>query len=251
MSQALERIAATSVANPDLQAMLTVTGEHSIGMGYEEKRLVTAYVSLGHNALSGTIEEVADQATVTMLERSFHITEGYYSPIHFIKNWKAHREADIPTSPALYTTDSPDKLLVTDVKADGSETYGKGRSNNMLYNQETDRPRPKIDELFLGITADKNLLAIEAKALEYARRATSHNLVLATDDPLELIVHPDGTWDFIALDLTNALTPEDAPYKNIDMELADKNAESIDYLMGWLQKIHDQLAKPSKPGIAA
>jgi hypothetical protein len=209
-----ELIVATSVVNPEVQTPLLVTNHENIGMGREFKRIIYAEV-LGHAALAGpnadpNAENMGTGRTVSLMERIHVMQPGMLgSSDIFVRNWHAYRAAGIPTVPTLRTSDNRGTLLVTDVKADGSEVYGKGMAQALSGRHDIGRYRAntQIDPLFLEITADKNWQVIVNKANEYTERAVDAGIVLAYDDAFEMIVHPDGTWDLIALDLLHAVAP--------------------------------------------
>src|SRR5664279_1790609 len=91
------------------------------------------------NLLEGTI----GSHRVSLIERD-------YNP-HYVTNWHAFREVGLPVVPTLRTS-SWGTLLLTDMKADGSEFYGKNLSR-LLCRPRKDRfrERPEIDKLFLEL----------------------------------------------------------------------------------------------------
>jgi hypothetical protein len=103
-----------------------------------------------------------------------------------IATWLAFRDAGLPVAPELFTRPG-NTVFVADVKADGSEVFGKYLRCTLQQDMPRERPRPKIDE--------------------YVSKADNASLVLPKDDPFELIIHPNGEWDLITLDLTNAKIP--------------------------------------------
>ncbi len=46
------------------------------------------------------------------------------------------------------------------------------------------------------------------KANQIANQATAHNISLPYDDPFDLLVHPDGSWQLIVLDIDNEIVED-------------------------------------------
>jgi hypothetical protein len=159
----------------------------------------------GRDDKSHVLGEVGP-ARVSLIERP-------YSPA-YVEVWPIMKNAKLPVVPTLRTVQKNGEsgndvndltLLVTDVKRDGSEVYGKGYFRSLFepLTWSSYRRRPAIDEKFLEIMETQKADVLK-KAREYADRATRYNIVLPRDDPLEMIVHPDGSWDFMILDLEMA-----------------------------------------------
>lgn len=119
-----------------------------------------------------------------------------------VRTWARFHTSNITVAPDIYVSDY-DKLMVPDLKADGSEVYGKYLAALLLDRRERELERPQIDELFVGLLEPKER-QINDKVAQCARTASEERLKLPFDDPLELIIHPDGSWDLIVLDFTFA-----------------------------------------------
>lgn len=242
-----ELIVATSVVNPEVQTPLLVTGSERITMGVEFKRIIYAEV-LGHAALDPSTDPTAASTghTVSLMERIHVMQPGMLgSSDIFVRNWHAYRAAGIPTVPTLRTSDNRGTLLVTDVKADGSEVYGKGMVQALSGRHDLSRHRAntQIDPLFLEITADENWQAIADKANEYTERAIDAGIVLAYDDAFEMIVHPDGTWDLIALDILRSVAPEDETASTRGQNRAALNRKYEAYFLAELDMVRERLER--------
>ena len=46
---------------------------------------------------------------------------------------------------------------------------------------------------------------INQAALKIAEKTASAGIILPSDDPLDLILHPDGSWQIMPLDIENAV----------------------------------------------
>jgi len=221
---------ATSATNPDIHLKFTVHSGQEIGMGVETKTLLSARDEDGNE--------------FSFFERSSHEKpeERRESNHHYITTWLVCRVAGIPVVPEVFISDN-DTLLVTDVKADGSEAYGKGMAQALTgYLHERHRPHTNIDRLFIEATAPSNIDTIKAEAERYSQLATRAQMELPDDDPFELIIHPNGTWELMILDLDRAMHVDS---DHLDGILGDrmvrKNREAVDFFMFQLSKIRGKL----------
>lgn len=230
-----EVIVATSVVSPHAQTRLEVISREPIGMGVETKNLLTANV-IGATAMG----------PLTYVERDYSDPYERRARNTYIKNYTALREAGVPVVPEVLTTDN-DRLLVTDVKADGSEVYGRGMAWALSWcsdDSERSRPHRDVDPHFLRLTSPEKLPDIEKQASVYAANAAEHDIVLAADDPFELKVGPDGRWDLIALDLSEAVTGFSAQRgynPRIHGTVAELNAGRVQNFMRQLVRVHAEV----------
>lgn len=89
---------------------------------------------------------IGDAPKVSVVQRSFNQT--------IIDNWNAFKAAGLPVVPTLRVC-SDETLLVTDIKEDGSETYGNG----LIYTladifSERFRPNKMLEATFLELTTN-------------------------------------------------------------------------------------------------
>ena len=84
--------------------------------------------------LKGT---VGKDSLISLIQR-----DAYYGQ-QIEKNWEAMKKIGLPVVPTLRKLPTGE-LLVTDMKADGSQIYGKAFSTGDYYQ----RPRPQIDKFF-------------------------------------------------------------------------------------------------------
>lgn len=122
----------------------------------------------------------------------------------YIAHWKAFKHVGLPVVNTARLTNEG-TLLLTDVKADGSETYGKGLrrvlEGTLKEIDQEPRINASIDSVFLGIMGQQWELVIK-KVDELVTLATKNGIILPKDfDAFELLVHPDGSWQLITLDL--------------------------------------------------
>lgn len=217
-----ETIDLTSIANPELHTEIVITGSEALGGGNETKQLLQG--------------EVAGRA-ISLVKRPFD--ENY------IDTWTAFRAAGMPVVPTL-RRNAENSLLVTDVKADGSEVYGKAL--NLIVTQQVDeqrtRARPEIDKIFTDLTHPRSFPDIQNEAWRLLHRANDNALRLPYDDVFELVVHPDGTWDLITLDLRYAdvYDPDRSNPKHLE-EAKKYNCDNVVSFLRHLSSLHEHLVK--------
>lgn len=145
------------------------------------------------------VEGMVEGRPISLIERRSPTNEAFKT------NWEKFRKAGLPVIPTLRVDRERGHLLVTDLKRDGSELYGKNLKFILLNEgkvKAAHRRHSDVDKHFLELSAPESFELIKKKAEECARQATEHRLSLPMDDPLELLIHPDGRWDLIILDLT-------------------------------------------------
>ena len=144
----------------------------------------------------------------------------------YFRKWESLKMAGLPVVPTMRTTDT-DTVVMTDLRADGTGIYGKGVTVSDP-DREPDRTQA-TDEIFLKIVNnDTEIKAIRRKTMELAKKASDKKIRLAYDDAFEMLVHLDGTWDLICLDLENVQTnDEHASVVNQDYALSFLNSLSI------------------------
>ncbi len=220
-----ERLLATSVTNPDVHTELVVANRTPVGGGFENKWQLEASVA-GRD--------------ISLLERTYD--RGY------IDAWIGFRAAGMPVVPTL-RTNAETSLLVTDVKANGGEAYGKALqliTSGALDEQRT-RPRQQIDEIFMDLTGINNFPAIEEEAQRLLDRANASNLRLPYDDPFELVVNPNGTWKLMTLDLRFAKVQDAVRGNPILLEEAKRlNALHVDDFLMALRSLHEYFSKQNQ-----
>ncbi len=130
------------------------------------------------------------------------------------EKWKILKGIGFPVVPTLRETDDG-RVFMTDLKADGSELFGKSLAYELQNILLFPPPRTtlkafegmKNKENFLKIVNDKEeFRKIEEKVKKYKKLANESKIRLPVDDAFELVVHPDGTWDLVILDVESALS---------------------------------------------
>lgn len=122
-----------------------------------------------------------------------------------VKIYTAYKKAGLPVVHTFRKT-TEGKVVMTDVTADGSRIYGKAVSIHHIGSDGEKRSPDPMDAVFLEFMNNKEVVAaIKTEAERIAMVASENGIVLAWDDPFELIIHPDKTWNLLCLDLEQAL----------------------------------------------
>lgn len=93
-----------------------------------------------------------------------------------------------------------DDAYMSDITHDGSTVYGKYRHMQHDEGRRPDPFNPDIDKQFVRLLK-KQRKQVAARVDACARAAASVSILLDPNDPLELIIHPDGTYSGGILDL--------------------------------------------------
>lgn len=177
------------------------------GVNRVQKLLVraTSYIHQGaadKQKLTADMTYESKKKSVQLVER-----DGQHGTLY--RKWLAMKAAGLPVVPTMRQTDR-DTVVMTDLRADGSELYGKGLGGYILdrIQLRTVRPREKhpLDDRFLELMrSPQDLQKIMDKAAEYAQMANAAGILLPEDDPFELVIHPDRSWDLVCLDIESAM----------------------------------------------
>lgn len=163
-----------------------------------------------------------------------------HSSIKVSEKWRVFKEAGLPVVPTIRKT-KEGKLFVTDLTVDGSEIYGKNVRAKLQYVLEfpddvdskeflSEIRRIKV---FLQILQGEEFEKLIAQVQKYQDLANEKNIGLPTDDAFELILHPDGSWELITLDLMSA------DVENPDKNFERHNKRAVDLFMQDLQEIKE------------
>lgn len=111
--------------------------------------------------------------------------------------WSRLKKAGLPVVPTVRRV-SKEEVAMTDLTADGSIFYDKNTNTNLrlMYDNAAYSAHP-FDKKFLSL----NTRSVIKRAETILDKANRESIALALDDPLSLLVHPDGTWDIYVLDI--------------------------------------------------
>lgn len=127
----------------------------------------------------------------------------------YIDTWKMLKKTGFPVIPLLrvtkelpnYKKRSPDSTIavVPDITYDGSRTYGKSLSwevSKGAYKLDLEK-----DQHFLNILHNE-LPKLLTEVQKIVKLANSLDIFLPEDSELaELVIHPNGTWELIMIDI--------------------------------------------------
>lgn len=172
--------------------------------GADQKERVTA-----HSMIKGEEGEREMKLVVKTLDRDVFIEIGSDEvPADKYMEFRQRLvDAGIPTVPSIRKISS-NEVAMTDLTADGSGLYGKNRDYQLI-----DEP-VATDKFFRSL----DFTEVFREVREIIDKADKASIVIPQDDPFELLVHPDGTWNLIILDvsqLETARNPSIAHTRNI------------------------------------
>lgn len=138
----------------------------------------------------------------------------------YSEKWKMFKEAGLPVVPTLRKTEKG-TVLMTDLRADGSEIFGKA----LLYKltgkaifpdeQKVEVPYNFVMR-FLEIVEGDEFQKLKTKVQEHVSAASESKIVLPIDDPFELVIHPDGSWDLVTVDLKHGTKASETESSKIE-----------------------------------
>lgn len=119
----------------------------------------------------------------------------------YYKRWKYLRDNGVPTLGSMRIVDD-DRVALGDATADGSEFFGKARvriSEGEKRRDEKRRSLTKKEEVFVEIYENGELEKEVRRVAELMRKA---NLDFPHDDYFDTIIHNDGSFDVLVMDLS-------------------------------------------------
>lgn len=224
--------------NPETgrSSIIRVKKREALGGGKEKKFRITGEVERvleNPSSLLSRLLKKKKVKEVSLIER--HSSEKLSQDIY--RKWLAFRRAKLPVVPTLRMS-RDGVTLATDLKADGSEIYGQGIYIPTGDLSEKVKNPTILDKLFVELYPQiKN--DIWNKCLKLASQAALAKIVLPLDDPVELIFHPDGRWELMTLDLSNARIDQTEStdfLQNTNKSLLREFMEDLDFIFTHLSK---------------
>lgn len=224
-SIAEEILTANPISGNKSRRISEITSDKILGLGEEDKFV-----------LQGVMRRGEQSRRVSLIERP------YDNPERIIKIWKKFKEIGLPVVSTMRQIENG-SLLLTNLKADGSEIFGKGyclaiKNGSLAVENGNGKP----EKAFLRVTEPTEISSIEQKALEFAALASEHDIELPIDDPFELRVRPDGRWEVVILDLRSALLGDGGT------DLKFRNERAVETFMLFLKNIRDVLLSKNDEG---
>jgi hypothetical protein len=113
---------------------------------------------------------------------------------NFIQQWRAYKEAGVATIPSVRKI-SDSEVLMTNLTRDGSAFYGKAA--RYASERDINLPLQPMDHVFMNI----NLDPVIQEAQRMADILMQKHVYLPYDDPFDLLVHPNGSWEVLIMDI--------------------------------------------------
>lgn len=178
--------------------------------------------------------------------RDISLIQDKYPDDNLPETWQELKTAGIPVVPTLRIHEESGSVFVTDLKADGSEFYGKSKhrefSNKFLR-------RKKTDDFFLQLTDEENVAKIRNRAIEISKIASKNGILLTKDDTFDLRITPQGDFEVFCLDLTGTTKYKPENYSRDNLEAENLyQANNFIYLLQLVRKklIQKQQTVPYK-----
>lgn len=165
------------------------------------------------------------------MEKYKQYIERNYSD-RFYEGWLEMSAAGLHVPDEIHRAKNKRVILVSYEKETGSELYGKLRAMN--YSAATADRQAQNDRRFLEIMANERNRVL-ARMDEIARIAADNHIILPFDDPGELIINPDGTWDIICIDLSETVIDPRGQLVYL------KNKVAMRKVIGWLDELADNI----------
>ena len=179
--------------------------------------------------LNGGGSEPKNRVTVSVGNRDIPLIErsNPKAADGYIRAWQLYKDAGLPVIKTLRRTEQG-TIVMTDLKADGSELFGKGLLIQLRDRQYLDdfKRNTKLDSVFLNLTDESQLEDIIKMVAELSNIASHSNLLIPRDDPFELLIHPNNNWELIMLDLRGLPNPTHLDLETITI-LNEKSAETF------------------------
>lgn len=167
---------------------ILVTSESDERMGgvYTKKKLTAAPINE---------EGVVSERKMSLVTKVIGDDEG--GADYYYQTWVYLKEIGIPTVSSMRVVDK-NTVIMGDMTHDGSEFFGKEKRADLLYTDTGNRELSNIEKKFLDIDPEEAKKAI----VNLYEKAWNKGVLLPDDDPYDFIVHPDGSWEVIVLDLS-------------------------------------------------
>jgi len=168
---------------------LEVVSESVLRGGAESKRKLELMAGDGFRR---RLTMVVKETVVNGLSDKEIFASGFTHSGHFYYTWMMLKSVGIPTVPTVRIIDDR-KVLMTDLTADGSMFFGKAT-------KVTDNRANNICEMEF-IFSQIDLVPVYEELKRVERIAMRNDIILPIDDPFDLLLHPDGSWEVMVLDL--------------------------------------------------
>lgn len=193
----------------------TILSQEEIVSGLEEKHRVS--IQVGNRELWLVSKKIDVYMTPTI-----HGFDNFLNTPteRFYQAWELLKERGLPVIETVRIANDSE-IYMSDLAAGGKVVYsGKHDLLDLSLGKRQLKP---TDEFFREFSDYYPRLLHEATKI--AKIATEQGILLAWDDPLQMVVDQDGNWSLIVLDISQVeiwKNPEDAP-----QDLKEKNEDMI------------------------
>lgn len=177
---------------------------------------------------------IGKERSLPMVLKSFDRFENAEGYADF---WSELKSAEIPTIPTVRII-GENEVLISDLTTDGSTFFGK---DNVFpsFDRFKDGKVNNMDKLFLNIDPEE----LKQRAQQIAEKANRSGVFLPYDDPFDILVHPDGRWEIIVLDLMRS---------KFSQIVEKNNAKCVDKLVEYISLMRNGLTgKGERPMVVA
>jgi len=167
------------------------------GEGVSLKLYEVRDVQLGGNdKKTKIVARFVDKDGVENNEDNFFVNEkeGMPDALKYFERWKFLRDIGLPVVPNVVVLDG-NRVAMTDLAVNGAEFFGKAREWKLFRSEEEDLS--EVESAFLKLNFSE-----VTKEIERIRKiCIEKHLRLAWDDPLDLLVYPDGKFKVFVIDI--------------------------------------------------
>lgn len=175
-------------------------GEHLIKVSS-----VTSFESgEGAARVNGTLISGSSETEISLITKT---TALLYSPVElttenrlnyppsklFYMIWEGLKESNLPVVDDLWLV-SDFKVAMTDLTPKGGTAYDRNTLFDLMVNR---RRHTELDSVFLAMNTEK----VGYAARGIVNKATSLGIGISLDDPMSLIIQPNGDWKVVLLDI--------------------------------------------------
>lgn len=154
----------------------------------------------------------------------------------YVKKWQILRDADVPTASSMRVVDE-NTIAMGDMTRDGSKFFGKELWVKIMDGvDEKMRELTPMEKIFLGIDS----LKIKEEMGRVLKLAWDKGIRLPYDDPYDILVHPDGSFEVLVLDLSGLRPRKEENEAILESELTSMKKD-VDKMKKHLIKISTNL----------
>jgi len=135
----------------------------------------------------------------------------------YYERWRYLMSIGIPTVSSMRVVDEL-RIAMGDETSDGSDFFGKSKKESVAMELKFGKRRmlTEIERQYVGINPEE----IREKLRSLQERCWAKGIRLPYDDEFDLIVHPDGSWRVLVLDLSALTKRANEPESVLDEQMS-------------------------------